>query len=88
MSDGIGTRLDRFFEVTARGSTVGTELRGGLGTFIAMAYILVRNPIILSPTKDKDDWEQMVAFANLQCMIRLQRETNALLVELLDALAE
>ena len=54
MSDGIGTRLDRFFEVTARGSTVGTELRGGLVTFIAMAYILVLNPIILSSAADVD----------------------------------
>jgi len=54
LSDGIGTRLDRFFEVTARGSTVGTELRGGLVTFIAMAYILVLNPIILSSAADVD----------------------------------
>jgi AGZA family xanthine/uracil permease-like MFS transporter len=31
-------RLDRFFEITARGSTVGAEVRGGIVTFIAMAY--------------------------------------------------
>ena len=40
-----------------------------------------RNPIIFAPTKseeDRSDWEQMVAFANLQCMIRLQREDNRL----------
>ena len=40
--------LDRFFEITRRGSTVGTEVRGGLVTFVAMAYIVVLNPIILS----------------------------------------
>ncbi|GAY13311.1 NCS2 family permease [Mycobacterium sp. shizuoka-1] len=45
-------RLDRFFEITARGSTIGAELRGGLVTFIAMAYIVVLNPIILSGAAD------------------------------------
>ena len=45
-------RLDRFFEITHRGSTVGAEIRGGLVTFIAMAYIVVLNPIILSGPKD------------------------------------
>ncbi len=45
-------RLDRFFEITARQSTVGTEIRGGLVTFIAMAYIIVLNPIILSSSAD------------------------------------
>ena len=45
-------RLDRFFEISARGSTVATEVRGGLVTFIAMAYIIVLNPIILSSADD------------------------------------
>jgi AGZA family xanthine/uracil permease-like MFS transporter len=45
-------RLDRFFEITARGSTVGAEVRGGIVSFIAMAYIIVLNPIILSGPKD------------------------------------
>jgi AGZA family xanthine/uracil permease-like MFS transporter len=45
-------RLDRFFEITARGSTVPAELRGGVVTFIAMAYIIVLNPIILSGSPD------------------------------------
>ncbi|MGV0652884.1 NCS2 family permease [Mycolicibacterium thermoresistibile] len=47
-------RLDRFFEISARGSTVSTEVRGGLVTFIAMAYIIVLNPIILSGSADVD----------------------------------
>ncbi len=45
-------RLDRFFEIIARGSTVSSELRGGVVTFIAMAYIIVLNPIILSGAPD------------------------------------
>ncbi|WP_460797229.1 NCS2 family permease [Microbacterium sp. GXF0217] len=40
--------LDRFFEITQRGSTIGTEVRGGLVTFVTMAYIVILNPIILS----------------------------------------
>lgn len=44
--------LDRFFEISERGSSVGAEARGGLVTFIAMAYIIVLNPIILSGTED------------------------------------
>ena len=45
-------RLDRFFEISARGSTWTTEIRGGVVTFIAMAYIIVLNPIILSSPQD------------------------------------
>src|SRR3954465_2443547 len=40
--------LDRFFEISARRSTVAREGRGGLPTFFTMAYIVVLNPIILS----------------------------------------
>lgn len=39
--------IDRFFHITERGSTIGTEIRGGLVTFFTMAYIIVLNPIIL-----------------------------------------
>ncbi len=39
--------LDRYFHITERGSTIGTEIRGGLVTFFTMAYIIVLNPIIL-----------------------------------------
>lgn len=44
--------LDRFFEITARGSTVGAEVRGGIVTFVTMAYIVILNPIILSSGTD------------------------------------
>jgi AGZA family xanthine/uracil permease-like MFS transporter len=39
--------LDRYFHISERGSTIGTEIRGGLVTFFTMAYIIVLNPIIL-----------------------------------------
>ncbi|MFC4603465.1 NCS2 family permease [Rhodococcus kronopolitis] len=39
--------LDNYFKITERGSTIGTEVRGGLVTFVAMAYIVVLNPLIL-----------------------------------------
>jgi AGZA family xanthine/uracil permease-like MFS transporter len=48
------TYLDRFFEISARRSTVASEIRGGVVTFIAMAYIIVLNPIILSNAEDVD----------------------------------
>lgn len=44
--------LDRFFEISKRGSTIGTEVRGGLVTFVTMAYIVILNPIILSGKPD------------------------------------
>ena len=44
--------LDRYFEISKRGSTVGTEIRGGLVTFVTMAYIVILNPIILSGKPD------------------------------------
>ena len=33
--------LDRFFKISERGSTAGREIRGGLVTFVTMAYIVV-----------------------------------------------
>ena len=49
---GAGTRpsrggLDGYFKISARGSTVEREIRGGVVTFLTMAYIIVLNPIIL-----------------------------------------
>lgn len=44
--------LDRFFKISERGSTVGTEVRGGVVTFFAMAYIIILNPLILGTTAD------------------------------------
>ncbi|MET7335254.1 NCS2 family permease [Nonomuraea sp. NPDC005650] len=44
--------LGRFFELTGRGTTVGREVRGGITTFVAMAYIILLNPIILAGAED------------------------------------
>ena len=44
--------LDRYFLITARGSTVGREVRGGIVTFLTMAYIIVLNPLILGYVPD------------------------------------
>ncbi|MGH9244350.1 MAG: NCS2 family permease [Acidimicrobiales bacterium] len=44
--------IDRFFLISERGSTMQTEVRGGLATFFTMAYIVVLNAIILGPQPD------------------------------------
>ncbi|MDM7855460.1 NCS2 family permease [Cellulomonas alba] len=44
--------LDRFFKISERGSTIGTEIRGGLVTFFTMCYIIVLNPLIIGTVKD------------------------------------
>jgi len=43
-----GGRLDRFFQLTERGTTIGRELMAGATTFAAMAYIIAVNPAIMS----------------------------------------
>jgi AGZA family xanthine/uracil permease-like MFS transporter len=42
--------IERIFGLTARGTTVRTEIVAGLTTFLAMAYIVVVNPAILGQT--------------------------------------
>nr|WP_218891253.1 NCS2 family permease [Actinomycetospora corticicola] len=39
--------MERLFHLSERRSTVGAEVRGGLVTFVTMAYIVVLNPLIL-----------------------------------------
>ncbi|ANH36936.1 Guanine/hypoxanthine permease PbuG [Nocardioides dokdonensis FR1436] len=46
--------IDRYFQITERGSTVGREVRGGLVTFLTMAYIVVLNPLILGFVADSE----------------------------------
>ena len=45
---GVVAAIDRFFSVQDSGSTIATELRGGLTTFATMAYIVVVNADLLS----------------------------------------
>jgi AGZA family xanthine/uracil permease-like MFS transporter len=51
---GTGGLLDRYFAITARGSTVQREVRGGVVTFMTMAYIVVLNPLIIGLSADAD----------------------------------
>ncbi len=44
--------LDSYFKISQRGSSVATEIRGGLVTFFTMAYIVALNPIILAYSPD------------------------------------
>ncbi|GHA15386.1 NCS2 family permease [Streptomyces echinoruber] len=66
--------VDRFFRISARGSTFGREIRGGFATFFTMAYILVLNPIILGGAKDKfghqlDTGQLVTATALVACVM-------------------
>src|SRR5690625_7870806 len=51
-TSGFAGFLDRYFEISARGSTIGREVRGGLVTFFAMSYIIIINPLILGTVPD------------------------------------
>jgi AGZA family xanthine/uracil permease-like MFS transporter len=44
--------LDPYFRLGERGSGALREVRGGLATFFAMAYIVVLNPLILGSGRD------------------------------------
>jgi len=44
--------LDKRFRLKERGTTVARELRGGITTFVAMAYIVLLNPLILGASTD------------------------------------
>lgn len=46
--------VDRYFHIIERRSTVGTEVRAGVVTFFAMAYIVLLNPLILGSTPDRN----------------------------------
>ena len=42
--------LERFFKFREHGTTLGTETIAGITTFLAMAYIIFVNPVILGAT--------------------------------------
>lgn len=39
--------IDAYFKISERGSSYGREIRGGIVTFVTMAYIIILNPLIL-----------------------------------------
>ncbi len=47
-----GSGIDKFFEITKRGSNTSAEVRGGFVTFFSMAYILALNPLIIGTAAD------------------------------------
>jgi AGZA family xanthine/uracil permease-like MFS transporter len=59
------TRLDRFFKISERGSSTSRELRGGLVTFVTMAYIVVLNPLILGSFSAEDTGAKTDAFGDI-----------------------
>ncbi|MEC3953221.1 NCS2 family permease [Nocardia sp. CDC153] len=44
--------LDRLFKLTARKTTLSREIRGGITTFVAMAYVILLVPLILGGVAD------------------------------------
>jgi AGZA family xanthine/uracil permease-like MFS transporter len=59
------TRLDRFFKISELGSTPGREIRGGLVTFVTMAYIVVLNPLIIGSFSAGDTAAHKDALGNI-----------------------
>ena len=50
MTGAVMHAIRRFFGIDAAGSTVATEVRAGVVTFMTMAYIIVVQPLVLSAT--------------------------------------
>ncbi|KAA8880417.1 NCS2 family permease [Nocardia colli] len=46
--------LDRFFRLSARNTTISREIRGGITTFVAMAYVILLVPLIIGGVQDID----------------------------------
>ncbi len=47
--------VDRYFGVSASGSTMGAELRGGVVVFLAMVYIIVVNTVMMTSAGVEED---------------------------------
>lgn len=53
------SKLDKFFGITERGSTVRTEIIAGIVTFLAMAYILTLNPSLIVGFNRPVNWNSV-----------------------------
>ena len=62
-------KIDKFFRITERNSTIQQEIRGGIITFLAMAYILIVNPNILSSAAAGYSWEALFTATALAAII-------------------
>jgi AGZA family xanthine/uracil permease-like MFS transporter len=87
--------LDRYFAITKRGSTIGAEVRGGLVTFVTMAYIIALNPLIIGTVADKDGnlvsgapllVDGAVAGANIGASISMVAAATALIAAIMTIL--
>jgi adenine/guanine/hypoxanthine permease len=58
-------KLDQFFKISDRGSTTVREVRGGLVTFVTMAYIVVLNPLIIGSFSAADANAHRDAFGGI-----------------------
>ncbi|HET8991496.1 MAG TPA: NCS2 family permease [Candidatus Saccharimonadales bacterium] len=68
-SSGTLSWLDRYFGITKFGSNFQTEVRAGVVTWLAMCYIVVVNPSILSGVNDSAG--HMLAFGQVETMTAL-----------------
>ena len=48
MASFLSKKVDKFFGLSERKTSVKTELCGAMATFVAMSYILAVNPAVLS----------------------------------------
>lgn len=47
-----GSALEKFFRLSERKTTISREIRGGITTFVAMAYVILLVPLILGGVTD------------------------------------
>lgn len=70
--------VKKFFKLEERGTTVMTEFRGGLATFLSMAYILAVNPRILAdsggPCDPADYGDSIFSPGYEECMEDVKRQ--------------
>lgn len=55
-TNSIAIKLDNFFDVTKRDSTISQEVIAGITTFLSMAYILTVNPNSLCEDANMERW--------------------------------
>jgi len=65
----LSARIDQFFHISERGSDIGTEIKGGVITFLTMFYILAVNPIILSSAAGEELFQQLVTATGLAACV-------------------
>lgn len=67
--NGLAERIDGFFGIGKRGSTISTEIKGGIITFLSMAYILSVNPAIISAGALEISWNALFTSTVLAAVV-------------------